>query len=158
MKQKYLILKKGDQNEVVVQEFAELEKDSFSLLCEEKYDLSRIKGAIETGRGALISTLRTQNMYPIGYYAEKIADSVRDIMFSADKESVELTFDDMELLAKIPAKEWEIREEEIEEEPSEIDELLEEEIEDDYEKDVFDNYQSVVKVADEDVLEADEES
>jgi hypothetical protein len=157
MKQKYMILKNTDQKELILQEFAELEKDSFSLLCEEKYDLRKIHKASEKGKGTVISTLRTQNMYPIGFYAEKIAESVMDIARTSEKETAELTFDDMDLLAKIPGKEWDIRSEEIEEEPSEIDELLEEEIEDDYEKDVFDNYQSVVKVADEDVLEADEE-
>ena len=71
MKQKYLIFKNSEKNELIIREFAELNKEKFTLLCEEAYDDEMIKVAIEKGVNTLISKLKTQNMYPIGHYAKK---------------------------------------------------------------------------------------
>ncbi len=76
MKQKYLILKNDDTNKLTIKEFAELQPDVYSLACEETYDGDVIKSAITRGKKALISTLRTTNLFPPGSYAEKIAESV----------------------------------------------------------------------------------
>ena len=47
MKQKYLILKNDEKNELTIQEFAELEKqDEYTLLCEETYNGGTIISAI----------------------------------------------------------------------------------------------------------------
>jgi len=158
MKQKFQILKNVDKNQIIVQEYAELDKDAFSLLCEEAYDIPQIEIAAKTGRRSLMDTLRTRNLYPIGVYTEKIADTIMEMLRSPEKGSEEIALDDMELISDDRSKEWGFGDEEIEEEPSELDELLEEEIEDDYDKEVFDGYQSSVQVADEDSLEADEDS
>jgi hypothetical protein len=56
MKQKYLILKNDEKNELTIQEFAELEKhDEYTLLCEETYNGGTITSAISKGKEALIS-------------------------------------------------------------------------------------------------------
>ena len=62
MKQKYIILKEKDNKLIKIQEFAELDKDKLSLLCEEAYDFKKIKSAISDGQDALILALRTKNM------------------------------------------------------------------------------------------------
>jgi len=83
MKPKYLILKNGNTNELTIREFLELdERDVYSLACEETYDGEIIKSAITSGKEALISTLRTTNLYPPGSYAEKIAESVINLYSS----------------------------------------------------------------------------
>jgi len=81
-----------------------------------------------------------------------------ELLESKDKGSAELAFDDMELISQERNREWGLAEDGIEEESSELDELLEEEIEDDYDKEVFNGYQATVQVADEDALDTDEEA
>ena len=74
MKQKYVILKNNKENELIIKEFAELNKDTFTLMCEETFHDKLIESAINKGSQALIATLRTKNMYPNGIYAAKIAE------------------------------------------------------------------------------------
>jgi hypothetical protein len=100
MKQKYQILKETDQKKLVIKEFAELDKEMLSLLCEEEYDIKVIKAAISKGKEALISELRTNNMYPPSVYAEKIAQAVIDIFDSKGNQSAEIAFNDVDLLIK----------------------------------------------------------
>ena len=100
MKQKYLISKESDQKKLVIKEFAELDKEMLSLLCQEEYDYKIIKSAISKGKEALISELRTNNMYPPSVYAEKIAQTVIDIFGSKGSQSVEIAFNDVDLLIK----------------------------------------------------------
>ena len=100
MKQKYLIIKDKEKKQIKIQEFAELNKETLSLLCEEAYDYKLIKSAVSAGTEDLISALRTNNLYPPGIYAEKIASAVAELYKSKDRESLELFFDDINLLAK----------------------------------------------------------
>ena len=100
MRQKYLIINDRENKQFKIQEFAELNKETLSLLCEETYDYKTIKSAVTTGKDALISTLRTNNLYPPGIYAEQIASAVVQLQKSKDEESVELFFDDINLLPK----------------------------------------------------------
>ena len=88
MKQKYLILKGEDNKNIIIKEFAELDKDMLSLLCEQTYDIKGIKSAVSKGKDAVVSTIRTSNMYPAGVYAEKIADSVIALYKSKDQDSM----------------------------------------------------------------------
>lgn len=119
MKQKYLISKENDQKKLIIKEFAELDKEKLSLLCEEEYDNKIIKYAISQGKEALISELRTNNMYPPGIYAEKIAQAVIDIFESKDSQPIELSFNDVDLL---------IKEQEASEEIDEIESVVDDDI------------------------------
>ena len=126
MKQKYLILKNDEKNELTIQEFAELEKqDEFTLLCEETYNGSTIISAISKGKKTLISILRTINLYPPGLYAEKIAESVMNLYNSASDQSIELFFDDRDFLSKNREKSKDV--DYIEDEPDKFDETPEQE-------------------------------
>lgn len=100
MKQKYEILKDDENKRLIIREFAELDKDVMSLLCEESYDKKVVKSAIAAGREALITALRTKNLYPPGVYAGKIADTVMEMFSSKGKVSEEIVFDDLEFLAR----------------------------------------------------------
>lgn len=100
MKQKYLILKNNKKNELIIREFAELNKSAFTLMCEETFDDKLVKSAINKGSQALIATLRTKNMYPNAICAAKIAEEVVNLYKSKDADSVELYFDDKEILTK----------------------------------------------------------
>ena len=133
MKQKYLISKEDDKNKLIIKEFAELDKERLSLLCEEEYDNKIIKSAILKGKEALISQLRTNNMYPPGVYAEKIAQAVIDIFGSKDSQSIELSFNDVDLLIKEQAPS-----EDIDETKSVVDDDVDELIGDDLEENIGD--------------------
>jgi len=110
MWQKYQISKNDASEKLHIREFAVLEnvprlseitdinQEGYSLLCEESYDSQDVAAAILEGKTALIGVLRTQNMYPISVYAEAIAESVIELYDSKAQDSVELLFDDSDLL------------------------------------------------------------
>jgi len=132
MKQKFLISKENDKKKLIIKEFAELDKERLSLLCEEEYDNKIIKSAISQGKEALIAELRTNNMYPPGVYAEKIAQAVIDIFGSKDSQSIELSFNDVDLLIKEQPPSEDIGE--IESIADDIDELIGDDLEKKLEK------------------------
>lgn len=100
MKQKYLISKDNKNKTLTIQEFAELDKEIFSLLCEETYPDAHVQAAIEQGNLALIAALRTPNMFPIGRYATRIAEEVIDLYQSKEADAKELFFDDIDILVQ----------------------------------------------------------
>jgi len=94
MKQKYLIHKDVENQTLVIKEYAELNKEILSLLCEETYPEDAIKAAIEEGKEKLVSVLRTRNMYPPSVFANSIADLVIVLYNSAGEQSTEIFLDD----------------------------------------------------------------
>ena len=133
MKQKYTIIKDDKNKQLIIREFAELDKEILSLLCEETYEQKVILAAIKRGKDNLISALRTNNLYPPGIYAEKIANAVKELYATKGKESEELFFDDLELLTKADEPEAQEAEEPVEKQDGKMDELLEDDFESDYE-------------------------
>jgi len=158
MKQKYLILKDEEKTRLVIREYAELDKEIFSLLCEETFDDEVVKSAIEKGKNGLIAALRTQNLFPIGLYAEEIAAAVTKMYESGDDQPVELFFDDTNLLKKDGKKSPLL--DDIENEVVEIEGLLDDEdiSESDFD-DENDNIKkaSPLKISDDDPLDIDDE-
>lgn len=127
MKQKYAITKDADTDQIKIQEFAELDKDSFSLVCEETYDRQKLQAAAVEGKEPLIELLRTPNLYPVSEYVDKIADSVSALFEQGDQSSLEVEFDDIEALKR----EKQAAESESEEESVALDDLLEDELDED---------------------------
>ena len=155
MKQKYLILNDKEKKQIKIQEYAELNKEVLSLLCEEAYDYKTIKAAISAGSETLIAALRTNNLYPPGIYAEKIASAVAELYKSKDQETMELFFDDVKLLAKNRGTTEVV--EQLEDESADMDELLDDSYEDTIEdKDDLKKIDSHLKVAGDDFGEADD--
>ena len=109
MRQKYLISREGTKNELKIKEYAIIQKvlknavvslptkETFSFLGEETYDGAIISNSIHRGMEALVETLRTVNLFPIGPHAAKIAESVMELYRSEEDNSVELFFDDIDL-------------------------------------------------------------
>jgi len=123
MNQKYSIFKDNKAGIVTIKEFAELDKGMFALIFEETYENAMIEAAIEDGKNALVSVIRTPNLYPIAEYAEKIADTIIEYFKKAPaEEPVELVFNDIKLMQK---EKKETPETETDEKKSvEIDDLL----------------------------------
>jgi hypothetical protein len=159
MKQKHSIMRSDDKSRLIIQEFAELDKDVMSLLCEESYDFQSIKSAIKTGKESLISALRTPNMYPAMAYADKIADSVMALQDSSDQDSTELFFDDFDLIGpkRAKAKKVVAIEDTIEEDAVEINELLEDEFDEDFDEKPSININTpLLKVEEDDMSDMEE--
>ena len=156
MKQKYLIINDKKNKQFKIQEFAELNKETLSLLCEEAYDYKTISSAVSAGKDALISTLRTNNLYPPGIYAEKIAYALVQLHKSKDEESLELFFDDINLLAK-KRKSSEITEA-LEDDSDDLDGMLEDDFDDDLsEKNGLKKIDSSLKIEDDDYVDINDE-
>jgi len=152
MKQKYLIINDKKNKQFKIQEFAELNKETLSLLCEEAYDYKTIKSAVSAGKDALISTLRTNNLYPPGIYAEKIAYAIVQLHKSKDEESVELFFDDINLLTK--KRQSSGTTVQFEDDSADLDEMLEDDFDDDYpEKNGLKKMESSLKIEDDDYVD-----
>lgn len=159
MKQKFAIIRDDAQNNLIVREYAELDKEMMSLLCEETYPITTLQSAIESGSQAVINVLRTNNMYPPTVFAQAIASAVEGLLTEEDNSSAELLFDDKELFNLELELEPEDRDEEVEvdsEEDVEVDDLLDNTIDDDFEDDkVLKDLKSSIQVADDDDTEAD---
>lgn len=158
MKQKYAILKDDAKNELMVREYAELDKEILSLLCEETYDSQAIKTEIEKGKDQLIATLRTRNMYPPYIFAERIADAVISICEPDGPSTADLFFDDKEFFLQPPQEELLIEEEDIEEDSESIDDLLEDQMDELDDKKIIKNIKTSIKIAEDESADSGEES
>ncbi|MCP4104373.1 MAG: hypothetical protein GY749_02375 [Desulfobacteraceae bacterium] len=159
MKQKYTISIDGEKNEMTIREYAELDKELLSLLCEETYSSDDIRDSVAKSKEALIVVLRTHNMYPPFSYINKIADSVTELYSSGSSEPIDIFFDDMEFLTK-EDKTPEIPIDDIEEESDDIDDLLEDDLEEEFDdKNPINpvNTHSSIKIADDESLDIEEE-
>ena len=111
MRQKYRICQMQKEKTVSIQEFAVIEKDTknvdtvmlrdnhFDLICEQNYDYETIAQSAKAGHDELMETIRTPNLYPIGDYAAKIAESVIALISDESDRCIELFFDDNEMAA-----------------------------------------------------------
>ena len=131
MRQKYVIFKNDEKNELILKAFTELDNAESVLTCEETYDEKIIKSTIPKGKKALVSILRTQNIYPPGLYAEIIAESVMELYDSKNINTKELLFDDMTFLKK--GTKTYIATDNIEYEEIESDEILDDDFNINYE-------------------------
>ena len=157
MKQKYLIINDKKNKQIKIQEYAELNKEMLSLLCEEAYDYKTIKPAIAAGIDTLIAALRTNNLYPPGIYAEKIASAVTELLKSKDKESIELFFDDVNLLAKKRGSARVAKQ--LADDTADLDEILDDDYDETFEeKDDLKKIDSPLKVAGDDFGDADDDN
>ena len=157
MKHKYLIEKNTEQKQVTIKEFAELDKETLSFLCQETYAEEKIAAAVTKGKDALIAALRTPNMYPSGFFADKIADAVLTMYGHESGLSSEVVLDDVDFIAKQRVKRKIV--EDIEEEATGIEELLEEDFEEDGldEKTPIKKIDSPIKVLDNDYEDFDDD-
>lgn len=151
MKQKYVVLLDSEGGKLSIQEYAELDKEMLSLLCEETYPVETIKKALEKDRGALIQALRTHNMYPPGTYTERIADAIIEMLRPGANTSAELFFEEKELFESIEEEEIPESDDEDEDSSMDVDDLLDEDIEDDFEeKGIIKDLKKSIKISDED--------
>ena len=158
MKQKYAIIRDDDQNTLVIREYAELDKEMMSLLCEQAYPQDEIKAAMQEGNQGVIRAIRTNNMYPPTAFAFSIAEAVCALLEEGGNQSAELFFDDKDLFLRADEVPEEDEEEDVDEDVD-VDDLLEDEetIDNDFEDEgVLKDLKSSLKVADESNTDSDD--
>jgi len=160
MKQKFSLVRDTTRNVLIIKEYAELDKEILSLLCEESYSDEIIQTAIAKSEQSLILVIRTHNMYPPKIYALKIAEAIREIYAKEDKLSTELYFDDRELFSENGQDGLSSDQEEdtdVDDSDMEADDLLEDELEDEYDEEtsIVKNLKSSIKVSDDDSSDLD---
>lgn len=159
MKQKYTLVKDVGGKQLIIREFGELDKDIMSLLCEETFDAQEIEIALTEGKAALISALRTNNLYPPAAHAERIAETVVALYQSDALETTDILFDDKEALLNndTDTEEYDDLDGDVDldvddDEADDLDELLDD---DDIN---IQNTTSAIKIADDDSVDIDEDS
>ena len=131
MKQKYVVILDKETGKLAIQEYAELDKEMLSLLCEETYDAQAIKAAMEKDRSTLIQSLRTHNMYPPGMYTERIADAIVEMFQPGANPSAELFFEEREMFDPTDKEVMNASDENDDENTgTDVDELLDDDIDD----------------------------
>ncbi len=156
MKQKYAIIRDDDQLKLIVREYAELDKEMMSLLCEETYDQDAIVTALKNGRQAVIDAIQTNNMYPPTIFAEPIAKAIEGLFEEGGNSSAELFFDDKEFFIKETEVVAAEPEEDVEDEVA-VDELLADDIDDDFGDDeALTDLKSSLQVADDDASDVED--
>jgi hypothetical protein len=159
MKQKYVIEKSQSGDQILVKEYAELDKEMLSLLCQESYAAADLTTAQAQGKAALIEAIRTNNMYPPGFYADQIADAIVGLLASDEAPAAELFFDDQALFTQDDEASAETLADDSEEDDGVVvDDLLEDEIESEDEEGqkIFSQLKSSLKMSDDDVGGIDE--
>lgn len=156
MKHKYLIERNAEQKQVIIKEYAELDKEVLSFLCQETYPEEKITAALSKGKEALIAALRTPNMYPSGFFANKIADNVLEMFGPEPVQSREIFLDDVEFIIKQRVKRKVV--EDVDDDTTEIEDLIDDDFEEDFdEKPPIKKIDSAIKVEDDEYENFDDE-
>ena len=152
MKQKYVVLLDNETGKLAIQEYAELDKEMLSLLCEETYDAEAIRTAMKKDRSALIQALRTHNMYPPGMYTERIADAIVEMFQPGANTSVELFFEERKMFDPMDKEVVSGTDEDDDEDTvGEVDDLLDDGIDNDFEeKGLIKDLKKSIQISDED--------
>jgi len=152
MKQKYVVLLDNETGKLAIQEYAELDKEMLSLLCEETYDAIAIKAAMDKDRNALIQALRTHNMYPPGTYTERIADAIIEMFQPGANSSAELFFEERDMFDPVVTEAVDEPDDDEDEDTGiEVDDLLDDDIDDDFEeKGIIKGLKKSITISDED--------
>jgi hypothetical protein len=98
MKQQFLVARGEAKTDLLIREFAELEKNETSLVGEHVFKAADLEKAAQTGLGELIARLRSTDFFPPAFLAEKLAQAVIELINDAAKESVEVMMDDMTIM------------------------------------------------------------
>jgi hypothetical protein len=110
MRQKYILTQDGPGGDLHIREYAVVDKDlknmdrellhddHFNFMAEAHYAGDDIQRSISQGTSTLVNTLRTPNFFPIAPYANKLAETVIALYDDPQEESLELFFDDVDLM------------------------------------------------------------
>lgn len=159
MKQKFSMIRDTEANQLILREYAELDKEALSLLCEERYDLSELETRMANGREDMKAFLRTRNFYPPTLYMERIMAYLETLFAGDGAESTEVFVSDLEFYNPNQGK---VEVADASDEESDIDELLDEtdDIDEEFSDDDIPSLgaNASLKIADDESLDIDDDS
>ena len=158
MKHKYSVVNDAAADQLIIKEYAELDKEMFSLLCEERYDLDTVRNAMDSGTDALIQAFRTRNFYPTYAFAERIAGAIL-ALYDEQADTKEIVIDDAEFLARKQREE--VVAATTDEKSEDLDGLLDDEeetMDEDFEDISIDKINSGIKIADDESPDLDDDN
>lgn len=134
MRHKYVISLNNEKEEMILQEYGELDKDIFTIVSEGIYPRSEIQDVAGKGMDSLANAIRTRDFYPCGTVAVKIAASIMELLEGQNETAVEVVCDDADYLTKrgIPVAFIE----DVEDEAPDVDDLLEDDFVPDFDDDI----------------------
>jgi hypothetical protein len=157
MKHKYTILRDVGRQRLMIKEYAELDKEMFSLLCEESYPEEALRAAAAGGTDSLITAFRTRNFYPTYAFAARIAEAIAELLEQPGPDPAEVVIDDAEFLNR-QRNEPPPRPVETTEESEDIDDLLDEAVEEEFDDINIEKINTGLKIADDEPVDIDEEA
>lgn len=155
MKQRYTVLKAQEDDRLIIREEGELDKDLFSTQCTVSFSQDALQQALRQGVFTTIQLIRSKDMYPSLSVAEKIVEAIRQF-FDDSSHPVAVDIDDTDFITKrgkpVPAAEVA-----TEDDAGDIEDLLGDDT-DDFDDDfALDDISQSVKIADEDVVDLDDD-
>jgi hypothetical protein len=139
VKQKYLISDKDGGKNLTITEYAEIDKDIFSILCEEMFETEELEEAAREGLNNLVTAFRTRNLFPPISTSIKIAEGLMEFLESSEKETVEVLIDETESLEHY-VEPIDIIDDIVEAEDEQLDDLLDDTV------DVYDEEIGIKKI------------
>ncbi|MBW2368145.1 MAG: hypothetical protein JRH15_09690 [Deltaproteobacteria bacterium] len=100
MKHKYVVSRSGNNNQLTIKEYAELDKEIFTLVYQVSYDVESLIAAASQGKVALMSMLRTQNFFPPKLILDRLTEATIKFIESDAQELMEFCCDDTDYLVK----------------------------------------------------------
>lgn len=139
------------KSSLTLREFGELDKEIFTLLCEETYPLDAIRESLDAGIDAVIAAFRSPNFYPTRYASEKLAVAVAEICRAKEADRMEVVLDDVQVLSddQDPADILEEFEEANDGPGDDLDELLADD-------DKLSNTKGTLRIADSEDIDEDD--
>ena len=99
MKQKFEIKKSEDGKKILLVENSQLEKEKYTFVCEESYEIDDIKNALKDKNiNSLIKLIRTDNIYPVYEFTKTLAKEIEKFVNNKTKETKEILFNDLDLI------------------------------------------------------------
>lgn len=148
MKQRFSISRNTGGEQIVIKEYAELDKGVYSLLCEESYAVQAVKAALAKGPGHVITLLRTESFFPTSYFTEKLTSSFNDYLQREGDDTLQIEADDAECIRTLSSKDVPV------EESGSIDDLLDVEAEEIIEDDQpVGKLEAPIKIAEDETVE-----
>ncbi len=127
MKHKFVLRKDGETGALSIREYAELDKDMFSLVCQASFRAGQLEAAMAQGIEAAIAEMRTENFFPTAHFSEKILQAAVGLVAPDGPDTVEVSCEDAEFLSRDPCEA--LRFEKLEDD-EELDEFLEDDFSD----------------------------
>jgi len=101
MKQQFSISRNTGGEQIVIKEYAELDKGVYSLLCEESYAVQAVQAALAKGPGYVVTLLRTESFFPTSYFAEKLTASLDAYLKQESGDTINIEADDVECIRNL---------------------------------------------------------